>query len=121
MLSKFLSYAAIAGAALTFTTGSAFAEQHRILMMEQGFFPDISYLMPGDEVIFVNMSGETRNLTAGDGSWVFAEMADNSEASLLLVEGMPSEFRGLAPGSDPDSAIIGSFNLNAAAPQSIGN
>jgi plastocyanin len=112
MLSKFFLRAAVTAAALTCTTGSASAEQYRILMMEHSFFPETSYVLPGDEIVFVNMSGETRNLSAEDGSWAIAAMEDNSETTLQLVEGMPNKFTGLADGAEADLAISGTLNFS---------
>ena len=113
MLSKFILRAAVTAAALTCTTGSASAEQYRILMMEHAFFPDVSFVQPGDEVVFVNMSGETRDLSADDGSWVIAAMANGAEVTLALVEGMPSSFSGIAPSADPETVVTGVMNFSA--------
>jgi|GEM_PF-4839898 plastocyanin len=121
MLSKFILRAAVTAAALIWTTGSASAEQYRILMMEHAFFPDVSFVQPGDEVVFVNMSGETRDLAASDGSWVIAAMANGAEATLALTEGMPSDFTGLAPSGDAANVVTGVMNFSEPPEITQGN
>lgn len=103
MLSKFFLRAAVTAAALTCTTGSASAEQFRILMMDYAFFPEISYVQPGDVVIFTNSSGQTRDVAAEDGSWAFEGMADGSEATLNIVPGMPNRFGSFVQGGAGDA------------------
>ena len=112
MLSKFFLRAAFTAAALTCTTGSASAEQYRVLMMEHAFFPDVSFVQPGDSIIFVNMSGETRDIVASDDSWTIEAMANGAEVTLELVEGMPSAFTGLAPSADPENQVSGVMNFS---------
>jgi plastocyanin len=112
MLSTYILRAVVITAALTCTTGSASAEQYRVLVMEEAFFPEISYLLPGDEVIFVNMAGETRDLAATDGSWTVEGLADGSEASLMIASGMPNLFGALAPDGDAANMVMGTMNFS---------
>ncbi len=118
MLSKFFMRAAVTAAALTGTTGSASAEQYRILMMDYAFFPEISYVQPGDVVIFTNSTGETRNVAAADGSWAVADLVNGSEASLTIIDGMPNHFVSLVPGvagdevdEDGNVTVLGKMNF----------
>ncbi|WP_298858010.1 hypothetical protein [uncultured Sulfitobacter sp.] len=119
MLSKFFLRAAVTAAALTCTTGSASAEEYRILMMDYAFFPEINYVQPGDTVIFENASGEMRDVAAEDGSWIIAGMADGSETAMSIVAGMPNRFQSLVPGGEGDEvdengnvAVVGILNFS---------
>lgn len=110
MLCKFKLSAAVTVAALTCTAASA--EQFRILIMDHAFFPEISYVTPGDEVIFVNMSGVTRDISADDASWLVAGLADGSEASLLISEGMPNVYKVLPTNEADTDEILGKLNFS---------
>ncbi len=121
MLSKIFMRAAIAAAALSGTASSASAEEYRILMMDYAFFPEISYLLPGDEVIFENISGSTRSVIASDASWVIDELSDGSTATLTIVENMPNDFLSLVPGEAGDEVdedgnvqVVGRMNFSGA-------
>jgi len=88
MLNKNILRVAVAATALTFSASASFAEQYRIMMMGEAFFPEITYLNSGDEVIFMNLSGETRDITAEDESWTVTALADGAEASLTVIDSM---------------------------------
>lgn len=92
MLSKFFLRAAVTAAALTCTTGSASAEEFRIMMMETAFFPDVSYVQPGDTVTFVNMSGTTRTIQALNNDWAIADMPDGAETAITVSQGWKSQY-----------------------------
>ncbi len=119
MLSKIFMRAAIAAAALSGTAGSASAEEYRILMMDYAFFPEISYVLPGDVIIFENISGSTRSVIAGDASWLVADLEDGSTTSLTIVEDMPNEYVSLVPGGSEDDVdedgnvqVVGRMNFS---------
>lgn len=119
MPSKLFMRAAVTAAALTCSTGSASAEEYRILMMGYAFFPEISYVQPGDVVIFSNSTGEMRDVAAENGSWEITEIANEGEASLTIVEGMPNRFVSFVPGGEGDEVdengnvqVIGIMNFS---------
>ena len=119
MLSKIFMRAAIAAAALSGTAGSASAEEYRILMMDYAFFPEISYVLPGDVIIFENISGSTRSVIAEDASWLVADLEDGSTTSLTIVEDMPNEYISLVPGGSEDEVdedgnvqVVGRMNFS---------
>ncbi|KEJ88073.1 hypothetical protein [Sulfitobacter donghicola] len=121
MLSKFFMRAAITAAALTGTAGSASAEEYHVLMMEYAFFPEISYVQPGDTIVFENLSGSTRSVLADDASWLVADLADGSSAVLNVVEGMPNKYVSMVPGgagdevdADGNVTVTGTLNFSGA-------
>lgn len=136
MLNKILMGAAVSAAALTATAGSTAAENYQILMMDYAFFPEISYVQPGDTVTFVNMSGITRVIEAKNGSWSTPEIADGGEATISIEQGMMNTFKtnidgvggddvtdvsdgteGVDGQTAEEGTIIG--NLNFSAPPTI--
>ncbi|MEH6644700.1 hypothetical protein [Sulfitobacter sp.] len=104
MLNKILKGAAAAVAALTFTAGSSAAENYRVLMMGQAFFPDVSYVQDGDTLTFVNMSGISRTISADDGSWSTPELSDGAEATISVIRGMANIFQFQLEAVDPAAA-----------------
>jgi len=121
MLNKFFLRAAVTAVALTCTAGSVSAEQYRIVLTDFAFFPEISYLLPGDEVTFENTSGAVRDIAAADGSWSVEALADGAEAMLVITEGMPNEFETFVPGGAEDPVdengnlrVVGVMNFSGA-------
>lgn len=119
MLSKIFMRAAIAAAALSGTAGTASAEEYRILMMDYAFFPEISYVLPGDVIVFENVSGSTRSVIADDASWIVADLEDGSTTSLTIVENMRNEYISLVPGGSEDEVdadgnvqVVGRLNFS---------
>ncbi len=111
MLNKYILGVTVAATALTFSAGASSAEQYRIMVMDQAFFPEVSYIAAGDVLIFVNMSGQTRDITASDESWVVPALADGLEASLIVTAGMADEFStGGAEGS-----VLGKLSFGSAS------
>jgi plastocyanin len=119
MLSKIFMRAAIAAVALSGTAGSASAEEYHILMMDYAFFPEVSYVEPGDVIIFENISGSTRSVVAEDATWIVADLADGSTASLTILEDMPNAYLSLVPGGSEDEVdadgnvqVVGRMNFS---------
>ncbi|MEH6519796.1 cupredoxin domain-containing protein [Sulfitobacter sp.] len=119
MLSKIFMRAAIAAVALSGTAGSASAEEYHILMMDYAFFPEVSYVEPGDVIIFENISGSTRTVVAEDATWTVADLADGSTASLTILEDMPNAYLSMVPGGSEDEVdadgnvqVVGRMNFS---------
>jgi plastocyanin len=111
MLTKYILRVAVAAAALTFSAGASAAEQYRIMMMDEAFFPEVTYLTEGDQVIFVNMSGETRNIAAADESWTVTDLGDGAEAAVTVTQGMSESYKT----ATAQGVIEGQISFNNAA------
>lgn len=111
MLTKCILRVAVAAAALTFSAGISSAEQYRIMMMGEAFFPEVTYLTSGDQVVFVNMSGETRDIVAEDESWAVTALGDGAEASVTVIQGMSNRYTTVTAEGD----IEGRMNFGGAA------
>ena len=68
-------------ATLSVANAAAAAEQ-TILILPDAYFPQVTYLDPGDSVWFINMSGGEHNIIAKDGSWEIGPIPDQGEAVL---------------------------------------
>jgi plastocyanin len=121
MLSKLFMRAAVTAAALTCTAGSASAEEYHILMMDYAFFPEISYVQPGDVIVFENISGSTRSIGADNASWMVLDIADGATGTLNITENMPNKYASAVPGGEGDEVdengnvqVIGTLNFSGA-------
>lgn len=121
MLSKLFMRAAVTAAALTCTAGSASAEEYHILMMDYAFFPEISYVQPGDVIVFENISGSTRSIGADNASWMVLDIADGATGTLNITENMSNKYASAVPGGEGDEVdengnvqVIGTLNFSGA-------
>lgn len=122
MLNKLFLRAAATAVTMTFAAGPASADNFQILMMDYAFFPEISYVKPGDTVTFVNMSGATREIEAEGGEWEVTALADGAEITFPIVEGMSNIYQTQvdapadpeAGATEEDNLVIGKLNFSDA-------
>ncbi|QUJ75448.1 hypothetical protein KDD17_10730 [Sulfitobacter albidus] len=111
MLKTFRARAAAAAALLTFAAAPVSAESYQILLMDNAFFPETTYVQEGDTVTFVNLSGKPTRVTALDKSWDTGMFKDGIEISMLVSDEMSVEFvakqRGNGGGADTDQVGYG--------------
>lgn len=129
MLSKSILRAAVAAAALTAGAATASAEEFRILMLDYVFFPEISFVEPGDVLVFENNTSEQRDVFAADatgtqavplpedGGWALPAIAAGGTATLTITEGMAGNFLTFAAGgqggtTDGSQAIVGALDFD---------
>lgn len=119
MLSKFILRAAFSAAALAGTATAASAEEYHVLMMDYAFFPEISYVYPGDVIVFENNSGESRDVLSNDATWGLLEVADGETAELEITANMPTEYYSMVPGGEGDTVdengdvrVVGTMNFD---------
>ena len=120
MLSKFILRAGATAVALTCAAGAASAENYRVLMLDYAFFPEISYVTPGDTITFVNVSGTTRTIEAQDTEWLIEDLADGAESTLAITQGMKNQYSTVAVGDEGTEVVIGKLNFSGA-PNEISN
>ncbi|SEO18053.1 hypothetical protein SAMN04490248_102139 [Salinihabitans flavidus] len=94
-----------AAAALTVMVGvmPLQAAEHQILIMGDGYFPDVAFVDPGDTVQFVNVTDLAGMATATDASWDSGVLEQNESFTLSVTEETHLEF---ANGADPETATI---------------
>ena len=110
MLKKYILGVAVAATAFTFSAGASSAEEFRIMVMDEAFFPEVSYISADDVLIFVNMSGQTLDITAHDESWVIPDLSDGSEGSLIVTAGMANVYSTTGINGD----ITGKLSFGSA-------
>ena len=105
MLRKTGLMSALALAAATF---SAQAEEHYVLLVGEGYFPDYIYPEVGDTIRFINSSSYPMSATASDGSWDSGVLQPNDEYVLPVTDGMKQTFgNSVDNNTDDDGNIIG--------------
>lgn len=75
---------AVATAATLFAASPAAAAEHMILILEDAYFPQVTYLDRGDTVRFVNASGSAHSIIAMDETWEIGPISANGEATIVI-------------------------------------
>ena len=81
--------------------------------MDQSFFPNISYVQPGDTVTFINMSGVTRTVEAENKIWSIDSLADGAQATITVEAGWKNESLSRIHGADEIGTIIGRMSYSS--------
>ena len=70
----------------------AVAEEHTILFLGDAFFPEVSYIHPGDTIRFVNASAEELNVMGAGEAWTVGPIAINGEATINVTGNMEMKY-----------------------------
>ncbi|MFZ5964952.1 cupredoxin domain-containing protein [Thalassococcus sp. BH17M4-6] len=116
-------------AALVVATPSQ-AEEHYVVMLDTGYFPDVVYPEPGDTIRFYNQGELPMSATAVDGSWSTGVLLPEQDYILLVEEGMKAQYdNSLDIVADPATATgeagqvveaIGTIDYLNPAPTDLG-
>lgn len=87
---------------------SASAAEHTIYIEEGAFYPEITYLVPGDTVTFINNNSSSVEAIASDESWITSQLG-GAESYILSVSLETALTFALA--SDSENAGSLSFDL----------
>jgi plastocyanin len=94
---------------------AATAAEHVILILPDAYFPQITYMEPGDTVKFVNASGTAQSIIAKNDSWTLGPIASEAEASMLIDIGVQKTFYNAdLTTEDGEYAIEGRMSFGAA-------
>lgn len=118
MLRKTILLAAAAG---TLSAQAAMAEEHVVLILHDAFFPEITYLYPGDQIRFVNTTESEANIISKNESWNSGAIAPGGTYVLAAATGVQSTFFNADVMADTDNdgvedayAIQGNFTFGEA-------
>lgn len=87
---------------------SAAAETRYVIFVDGGFYPEITYLDPGDIVTFTNEAEIALTAEATDQSWSTGSLPQNSSYSLPITETTVLTY---SVAGDPEKAASFSFDL----------
>lgn len=64
----------------------AHAAEHTIVLTGFSYFPAVTYVSPGDTVIFVNSSGEEQTVVGKDAGWTVGPLQNDEEGALSVTQ-----------------------------------
>lgn len=83
------------------------AEEHYVLLLDTGYFPDVVYPDAGDTIKFVNQGELPMAASATDLSWSTGLLTPGSSFDLPVVEGMTMPYNNLMPGDVVADVLLG--------------
>lgn len=111
MLTKMTKAACTLAAALTLTSTAAQAGWQSIDIDDGSFLPTITYLVPGDDIVFFNQTSSTKVLTGEGGAWTSGDIGPGDRFILRMNDEVPLNFSGESADGE---MMEGSFSYEAA-------
>lgn len=112
-----MTRAFILGTALSaFTLASAAtAAEHNILVLPDTYFPETTYLSPGDTVRFINISGDEHTIVAANEAWTIGPLQIEEEYTMVVDSEIERTFHNAnAINSDGTYAVTGDISFDAS-------
>lgn len=94
MLKSYRTGALALAAAVTFSASAVQAEDHTVLIVDGSYFPPVTIASMGDNIIFINESGSTHELTGAGDSWTSGQIGASGSFRLEITEEVPATFTG---------------------------
>lgn len=105
----------VAVAALMSSATFVAAEEHTIFFLGDGFFPEVSYVKPGDTVRFINNSTATMNIVSADEAWSVGPVAVNASGTLDVTGNTVLQFfEASDDDDDEDLGVEGNLSFDPA-------
>lgn len=105
----------VATVAALFTAGSAGAKEHMILILDDAYFPQVTYLDEGDTVRFVNASSNSHNIIGQGGDWEIGPIPIDGEMTMIVAGGLAQTFFDAASeAEDGTFTVEGQMSYSAA-------
>lgn len=89
------------------------AAEHEILILPDAYFPETTYLDPGDQVKFINESGDVHTIVASSGSWSIGPLNAGQEHILTIDNEIERTFHNAnVLNSDGTYAVNGDISFD---------
>ena len=99
---------------LSFAT-MATAAEHNILILTDTYFPETTYLSPGDSVKFINVSGDEHTIIAANEAWSIGPLSVDEEYTMTVDPEIERTFHNAnAINSDGTYAVTGDISFDAS-------
>ncbi len=96
---------------LTVATAGTNAE-HTILVLPDTYFPETTYLNPGDTVRFINVSGDEHTIVAANEEWTIGPLQIEEEYTMVVDSEIERTFHNAnAINSDGTYAVTGDISF----------
>jgi plastocyanin len=109
---------AISGLALAASVSiatAAAATEHNVLILPDAYFPQVTYIEPGDTVKFTNVSGSNQSIVAKNNNWVLGPIAPDGQMTIVMDTGVQTTFYNAdATDSDGEYVVEGRLSFSAA-------
>lgn len=90
----------LTAAATLFGANMASADALHVLIVEGAYFPALTHVQPGDELVFINNTTTSHTVSGPEASWTSGEIPASGSYTLTLSADTPTTFTGAAPGAD---------------------
>ena len=106
----------VMAAVATMSLGSAaVAEQHVILIMSDGYFPQTTYMSPGDTVEFINVSATNQSIISENSSWTLGPIAPDGTETMVIDDTVQKTFYNAdLTNEDGVFTVEGSMSFSSA-------
>ena len=81
-----------AAAVMSWASVASASEEHTILVLQDAFFPEITYVKAGDRVRFVNQQSDSISIIAKDEDWEVGPLGADGENVLTVSGSMETVF-----------------------------
>ncbi|MFD1341367.1 hypothetical protein [Litorisediminicola beolgyonensis] len=85
---------------------AAYAAEHEIVMLGDGYFPQVTYAQIGDTVRFFNVTTEPMAAVAADGSWTTGDVAAGAAVTITITDGMVGAFANMLVDQPEEQAMV---------------
>ena len=94
---------------------AASAAEHDILILPDTYFPEPTYLNPGDTVKFINMSGDEHTIIAANETWTIGPLGIDQNYTLVVDSEIERTVHNAnAINSDGSYAVTGDISFDAS-------
>ena len=106
----------VVAAMATLSIGSAaVAAEHEILILADGYFPQITYLNPGDTVHFFNDTGTSQSIISKNDSWTLGPIEPNATETMVIEQDVQKTYYNAAlTGEDGVYSVEGGMSFGVA-------
>jgi plastocyanin len=93
-----------AAAALAFgmVTAGVQAAEHEVAIIDGAFYPEITYVQPGDTVLVYNADEVPRRVFGDEFTFISPKLMTEDAFTVTIVEDMPNEYYGKTGSGDID-------------------
>ncbi|MCM2562907.1 hypothetical protein M8756_12220 [Lutimaribacter sp. EGI FJ00015] len=104
---------AAAALALGLMTGGVHAAEHEVAIVAGAFFPETTYVQPGDTVVIYNTDDVPRLVFGDQYHFVTPTLNSGEEYTLTIVDAMPNQYYGKSITTAGEGDNIGESGIPA--------
>jgi plastocyanin len=94
-------------------TGGAYATEHEVTIVAGAFYPEITYVQPGDTVTFYNADDTPRRVFGDEYHFKSPNLQTGDEYVITVFEGMPNDYYAKAFTVEGEDTSLGEGSVPA--------